>query len=152
MAKISKLGIDLIKRYEGYSAKPYLCPAGVPTIGYGSTVYEDGKKVTLRDAPITAEKAEALLRHKVDTYYLKEVERLLDVDLNQNQIDALASFAYNVGVGNFERSMLRRKLNGGDYAGAADEFLKWTKAGGKTLKGLQRRRMAERALFISDEL
>lgn len=142
---------QLIKQFEGFRSKPYLCPAGVATIGYGTTTYSGGTKVTLKDEPITEQEA---------TLELDEFLRNIDAGLaarlpnklNQNQFDALVSFIYNVGFGNFERSTLYRKLFSGkrpDYKGAADEFGKWVKAGGKTLEGLVKRRAAERALFSS---
>jgi lysozyme len=99
--KISQKGLDLIKKFEGFSAKPYLCPAGVPTIGYGATYYTNGTKVTMSDEPISEEWAEQLLSHIVHTYE-KGVTSLVIPKITQNQFDALVSFAYNVGVTNLE--------------------------------------------------
>ena len=147
--EISEKWIDLIIKFEGFSAKPYLCPAGVPTIGYGSTYYTDGRKVTLDDKPIAKERARYILCKQVNDHYGKAVNRYVQVEITQNQFDALCSFAYNVGVGNLKSSTLLKKLNNGDYEGASNEFLKWTRSKGKVLNGLARRREAEKKLFDS---
>lgn len=134
--------VDLVKRFEGFRSKPYRCPAGIATIGYGHT-----EGVTLSDPPITEEEAAALLHRDIQIFGAG-VLRLVTVPLTQGQFDALVSFAYNVGLGNLQRSTLLRKLNAGDYAAAADEFSRWTRArGGQILAGLVRRRTAERGLF-----
>ncbi len=133
--------VELVKRFEGFRAKPYLCPAGVPTIGYGHT-----EGVSLADPPITREAAAALLEKDL-TVFAAGVARMLAVPVTQNQFDALVSFAYNVGLGNLQQSTLLRRVNAGDHAGAAREFSKWTKAKGVELPGLVQRRAAERALF-----
>ena len=104
--KISENGLKLIKKFEGLSLKPYLCSAGVPTIGWGNTFYENMKKVTLQDEPITEERANSLFNFLVTTNYVNVVNRLVIVDINQNQFDALVSFVYNLGSGNFEKSTL----------------------------------------------
>ncbi|MBE7542275.1 MAG: lysozyme [Bryobacteraceae bacterium] len=133
--------VELVKRFEGFCAKPYLCPAGVGTIGYGHT-----EGVSMSDPPITREAAAALLERDL-AVFAAGVARLLTVPVTQNQFDALVSFAYNVGLGNLQRSTLLRRVNVGDVAGAACEFAKWTKAKGVELPGLVKRRAAERALF-----
>lgn len=140
-------GINLIKKFEGFRSKPYLCPAGVPTIGYGSTRYADGRKVTLQDTPISEEVATQLLLDTLASYE-KCVNEKVKVRLSHNEFDALVSFTYNVGVGNFSSSTLLKKLNAGDRQGAADQLLRWNKAGGKVLAGLTKRRKAERDLFF----
>ena len=145
--QISDRGIALIKEFEGCSLTAYHCSAGVLTIGYGWTQSVDGKKIT-RGMVIDAETAERLLRAGV-VQFEQGVNQLVKVAITQNQFDALVSFAYNLGTRSLSTSTLLRKLNAGDKAGAADEFLKWNKAGVKTLAGLVRRRQAERALFLS---
>lgn len=145
--KTNKAGIDLIKTWEGLSLKPYKCPADIPTIGYGATFYEDGTKVTMQDPNITEARAEELLIKHIETF-AREVENLIKVNLTDNQFAALVSFTYNLGARNLKTSTLLKKLNSGDYAGAANEFEKWNKAGGKVLSGLIRRRQAEKALFL----
>lgn len=146
--KASQKCIELIKRFEGFSAKPYICPAGVPTIGYGSTRDTDGKPITMQHPPITEVQAKALLMATLTTYE-NAVNRYVKVPLNQNQFDALVDFAYNAGAKNLLTSTLLKKLNAGDYAGASREFSKWVYGGGKKLNGLVKRREAERQLFIS---
>ena len=140
--------IDTIFRFEGFESQPYLCPAGIPTIGYGSTRYADGTKVTLNDEPITHDDAIELLYATI-TPFEDAIHKNVTAPINQNQFDALVSFVYNVGAGNFAKSTLLKKLNKADYQGAGDEFLRWNKAGGKVLNGLTRRRDAERALFLT---
>jgi lysozyme len=144
----SKGVIELIKTSEGFSAKPYLCPAGVATIGYGSTLYPDGTHVAMTDPVIDLDTGEAMLLETLKSYE-SAVAKAVTVPLNQNQFDALVDFAYNAGAGNLRSSTLLKKLNAGDYAGAADEFGKWVKGGGKTLPGLVKRREAERKLFTT---
>ncbi len=147
--KISKNGLDLIKKYEGLSLHPYLCPAGIPTIGYGSTYYPFNIKVKMSDAPITLAEAEELLGYTVNNTFSKAVNSLVTVPLTQNQFDALISFTYNLGVGALKSSTLLKKLNAEDYAGAALQLLRWNKDGKKVLAGLTARRASEKALFES---
>ncbi len=146
--KISKKGLELIAKFEGFRSKPYLCPAGVPTIGYGTTIYPNGKKVTLRDKKISKTEALEILKYQVDKSYGKSVNRYVQHEISQNQFDALVSFTYNLGAGNLRSSTLLKKVNLGKFARAAKEFLKWDKAGGRRLKGLTRRRIAESNLFL----
>lgn len=138
------IAIELCKRFEGFRSKPYLCPAGVPTIGYGSTYYAGGKNVTLDDAPISKEDAEKLLRHELSETYLPEVLRLCPV-LKQypRRLNSIVDFCYNLGAGNLKRSTLRRRINAQDWQGAEDELRKWVKSGGVVLPGLVARREAE---------
>ncbi|HXG01499.1 MAG TPA: lysozyme [Bacteroidota bacterium] len=120
--------------------KAYLCPAGVWTIGYGHTGgVKEGDRITLQQA-------EELLKQDLERFE-ECIRRSVTVPLNQNQFDALVSFAFNVGCMALENSTLLRKLNAGDYAGAAQEFGKWVKSRGVILPGLIKRRDAERALF-----
>lgn len=134
--------VELVKGFEGFSSKAYLCPAGVPTIGYGHT----GN--VRPDDTITQEAAEALLAKDLAKFE-DGVKKLVKVPLNDNQLAALTSFAYNVGLGNFKTSTLLKQLNDGEYELAADQLLRWTKAAGKELKGLVTRRAAERAVFLT---
>jgi GH24 family phage-related lysozyme (muramidase) len=145
---ISQNGVDLIKNFEGLRLKAYYDSAGVLTIGYGWTHPVDGVKIYPGMA-INAETAERLLKTGLVSYE-NDVNRLVKVKLNQNQFDALVSFAYNLGSGALSTSTLLKKLNAGDYTGAADEFLRWNKAGGKVLPGLTLRRKAERKLFLTE--
>lgn len=149
VTKASQKGLDLIKRFEGLKLKPYQCPAGIPTIGYGNTYYPSGAKVKLTDPAITKEKAEELLKFLL-TSYEKGVDSFCRDDINQNQFDALTSFAYNVGVGNLQKSTLIKKVNKNpNDPTIRTEFMKWNKGGGKVLLGLTRRRQAEADLYFS---
>lgn len=146
--KISSDGLDLIERFEGFRSHPYRDAVGVWTIGYGCTQYLDGRKVTGNDRPITHTQAEELLEDLCNRVYGPGVERLVKIEIDQDKFDALVSFAYNVGLANLSTSTLLRKLNAGDIEGAAAEFPKWSRAGGKVLLGLVRRRDAERLRFL----
>ncbi|MEP8955170.1 lysozyme [Enterobacter hormaechei] len=143
----SEKGIALIKQFEGCKLTAYQDSVGVWTIGYGWTQPVDGKPIRA-GMTIKQETAERLLKNGLVSYE-SDVSRLVKVGVNQGQFDALVSFTYNLGARSLSTSTLLRKLNAGDYAGAADEFMRWNKAGGKVLNGLTRRREAERALFLS---
>lgn len=143
----SDKGIALIKEFEGCKLTAYQDSVGVWTIGYGWTQPVDGKPIRA-GMTIKQETAERLLKTGLVSYE-HDVSRLVKVRLKQGEFDALVSFTYNLGARSLSTSTLLRKLNAGDYAGAADEFLCWNKAGGKVLNGLTRRREAERALFLS---
>lgn len=145
--KTSDRGLALIKSFEGFRAKPYRCPAGVPTIGYGATYYPDGRRVTMQDKPVSDVDATDMLRSMLASYEAG-VDRYVSVPLTQGQFDALVSFAYNVGLSALKNSTLLRLLNLRDYAGAAAQFARWNRAGGKVLPGLTRRREAERQMFV----
>lgn len=140
--RINQEGLELIKNFEGLELKAYQDVVGVWTIGYGST--GDHVKPGLK---ITEKEAEELLMQDLERFE-DGVSRIVDVDLNSNQFSALVSFTFNLGVGALEKSTLLRKLNSGDYKGAANEFERWVFAGGKKLAGLKRRRKAEKALFL----
>ena len=142
--------LELIKSFEGWYPKAYKDPVGIWTIGYGHTDMAGPPKVT-PNLTLTREEGEELLRRDLKKYQAG-VERLVKVSLNDNQYGALVSFTYNLGEGNLGKSTLLRKLNQGDYIGASKEFAKWDKAGGKVLKGLTRRREAERVLFLKKPL
>ncbi|ARA92852.1 hypothetical protein AWN76_006535 [Rhodothermaceae bacterium RA] len=141
-------GLALIRRCERFAGRWYRCPAGLWTIGYGTTEHLlPGIHRQTLPGPITKADAERLLRRSLIQVFEPAVERLVRVDLTANQFSALVSFAYNVGVPRFARSTLLRKLNRGDYEGAAAEFERWVYAGGQRLRGLVHRRRAERTLF-----
>lgn len=140
--KTSAKGIELIKKFEGCRTEAYLCPANVWTIGYGHT------KTAKPGLRITLAQAEGLLKRDLEAFE-KYVDNAVKVPVTQTQFDALVSFTFNVGTGALFQSTLLRKLNSRDYSGAANEFPRWVYAGGRKLLGLQRRRAAERALFLS---
>lgn len=148
--QINAAGLALIKEFEGLRLRAYLCPADVPTIGYGTTVYPDGRRIRVGDE-ITQQQAEDYLRNDLRVFE-REVERMVRVPVNENQFSALVSFAYNTGSSALQKSTLLRLLNAHNYAGAAEQFARWTYAGGKSLPGLVRRRAAERALFIKTDI
>ena len=148
IVKASKDCLDLIKRYEGFSNKPYLCPANIPTIGYGNTFYENGKKVTMSDTPITEERGLELLKHTL-VKFEQYVDSYCRDDINQYQFDALVSFCYNLGPSNLKSSTLLKKVNTNpNDPTIKDEFGKWTRCGGKTLPGLVKRRKSESELYF----
>jgi lysozyme len=144
MRHITQAGIDLIKRFEGFSPTIYICPAGYPTIGYGHVVKPDERQQSA--SGITTKQAEAVLRQDVQTAE-RTVLRLINVPLTDGQFDALVSFTFNLGAGALQRSTLRRKVNRRDHANVPAEFRKWVWAGGRKLEGLVRRREAEAALY-----
>lgn len=137
MRHITNDGLNLIKRFEGFSPTAYVCPAGYPTIGYGHLVRE-GEQFT----SISASEAEDLLRKDV-AFAERAVLRMVDVPLADGQFDALVSFTFNLGAGAFQRSTLRRKVNRQAHAEVPGQLLRWVWAGGRRLNGLIRRRKAE---------
>lgn len=143
------IAIDLIKRFEGYSAEPYKCPAGYLTFGYGCLV----AKYPNVAFPVTEEVAEQCLAHEI-IFITNGISKLIEVPLSPNQQGALISFCYNLGLGAFQSSTLRMKLNRADYSGTADEFLRWNKARvngiHQELRGLTLRRAAERDIFLGN--
>lgn len=143
--KISKAGLNLIKEFEGVRLTAYKCPAGVLTIGIGHTSAAGPPEVK-PGMTITAQDAYDILNCDLDQYE-DAVNKFVKVPLTQNQFDALVSFVYNVGVGAFQKSTLLKKLNAGQYDAIPAELMKWTKAGGKELPGLVRRRRAEASLW-----
>jgi lysozyme len=139
-----ELAAELCRRFEGFRTKPYLCPAGIPTIGYGSTYYANGRKVTLADAPVDEPTARALLMHELEHTYAPGVMRLCPgLATNERRFNAIVDFAYNLGVGRLQTSTLRRKINAQDWDGAKEQLMLWTRGGGKVLPGLLKRRQAE---------
>lgn len=152
--KISSNGIAFIKNEEKFMSKPYLDAVKVPTIGYGTTRYDNGKAVTLKDPAITEKRASELLQYQIDRDYAPAVIRALKVKVNQNQFDALTSFAYNVGTGGMAGSTLLKKINAGinDRATIEYWFGVWNKGTIKrekvVLQGLVKRRKREANLFL----
>jgi lysozyme len=141
-------GTATIRKFEGLKLTAYLCPANVWTIGYGSTFYENGSKVQQGDK-ITLDRADRLLLEMVKRFEIS-VKGLVKSNINDNQLGALTSFAFNVGVGALSKSTLLKKVNTNpDDPTIRNEFMRWTKAGGKVLKGLVTRREAEANLYFS---
>ena len=139
--KVSQDCIDLVKFFEGFEAKAYLCPASVWTIGYGRTR-------NVREGDVVNEKqAERDLLEELEEFG-EQVLNTVQVPLLQNQFDALTSWTYNLGVGNLQSSTLLKELNSRKYIAAGKEILRWNKAGGKVLAGLTRRREAEAKLWV----
>ena len=149
ITKIGKKGLEVIKGFEGFRSKAYLCSASVATIGWGSTRYADGTKVKWTDPAITKAQADVLFLETLKQYELA-VDAFCRDDINQNQFDSLVSFVYNVGVNALKTSTLLKKVNKNPNDPAIRaEFMKWNRAGGKPLKGLIRRREAEADLYFS---
>jgi lysozyme len=139
-----EIAASLCKQFEGFRSKPYLCPAGVATIGYGSTYYSDGRKVTLQDPPMDEPAALALLMYELQHTYLPSVLRQCPIlATDERKCNAAVDFVYNLGCGRLQTSTLKRKINAQDWEGAKEELMKWSKAGGKVLPGLLKRRKAE---------
>jgi lysozyme len=156
---ISDKAIKMIQHHEGVRQKPYRCPAKLWTVGVGHVLYPAQGKLKIEDRmgiellpednrTFTMEEVNGILRTDL-TRFQSGVEKLCPVSLTQGQFDALVSFSFNVGLGTLQRSTLRQKLLRGDKEAAAEELLKYCMAGGKILKGLQNRRIDERALFLS---
>ena len=171
--KLSKAGIDLMHRYEGFRSRPYLCPAHIWTIGYGHVLYQDQIRLPVvrpegkTQADIPMIRKEYPLKQEDNRVWTKaEINELFDKDVatfergvlrlvpgcvgRQGSFDALVSFAFNAGLGNLQRSTIRMKANRLDWQAAAEAFMAWTKGGGRVLPGLVKRREAERALFLSE--
>lgn len=143
MVNISAEGLDFIKAFEDFSAKPYLCPAGVLTIGYGHAIlpHEHFTEIT---------EPEAIELLKTDcTKFVSAIHKLVKVDLNRNQFDALTSFIFNIGIGAFTKSTLLKLLNQGNYNDAAKEFPRWSTIKGVPSNGLITRRQLEKCLFLT---
>ena len=158
--KVSKAAIDMIKHHEGVRTKPYRCPALLWTVGVGHVIdpthatvkYEERKSLPIPagwDRTLTMDEVDGILSQDLGRFE-RGVVRLCPAAVgNQGVFDALVSFAFNVGLGNLQRSSLRMKTNRGEFEEAAEEFMKWTKAGGRVLPGLVKRRQDERALYLS---
>ena len=156
--KVSEKALEVIKHHEGLRQRPYRCPALLHTIGVGHVLYPEQAKLPLDQRMgflLKPEDDRVFSMYEVDAILQKDllrfeqgVVKLCSVPLTQGMFDGLVSFSFNCGLGTFQRSTLRQKLLRGDKAGAAEEFLKYCMAGGKILKGLQNRRIGERALFL----
>jgi lysozyme len=138
---------DLCKHFEGFRARPYLCPANVWTIGYGATVYLDGRAVQPGDGPVSPEVAERLLERQISGIYLPGALRLCPTADTPGRQAALADFAFNLGLTRLKASTLRRRVLAQDWQGAATELGKWVRGGARVLPGLVARRAAEAALL-----
>ena len=138
------LAADLCRFFEGFSSKPYICPAGYPTIGYGTVYKPDGTKVTMQDEPISKELANDWLMGELQNNYMTGVLKASPILIaNERLLAAITDFAYNLGVGRYRASTLKRRVDSNDLLGVETELRKWTKGGGKTLPGLVKRRQAE---------
>lgn len=158
--KVSKEAIEGIKKDEGVRTKPYRCPALLWTVGVGHVIdpnhirvkFDERKNIPLPqewDRVLSMAEVDAILAADLATFE-RGVLRLCPGGLTQGRFDALVSFSFNVGLGNLQRSTIRMKHNRGDFEGAAEGFMAWTKAGGKELPGLVKRRKHERALYESE--
>lgn len=139
---------ELCKHFEGLYLSPYLCPAGVPTIGYGATFYEDGRKVSMKDPKITKERADELLDFHIRKSFLPQVMKLCPTLDTECKVAAIVDFAFNLGLGNLKSSTLRKKILKKEWDQVPEQLERWNKANGQVLKGLTRRREAESVLFI----
>lgn len=147
LALAIEIATALSRRFEGFRPRPYLCPAGVPTIGYGATYYEDGRRITLADPPVTRERAELLLAWELQKVCLPAVLRLCPRLDTAERLAAILDFTFNLGAGNLKVSTLRRRIEAQDWPAVRTELLRWNKAGGRILPGLTRRRQAEAELI-----
>ncbi len=149
ITKIDQKGIDLITSFEGLRLEPYLCSAGVPTIGWGTTRYPNGNKVSLKDKSITREQAIEYFKHDINQFELS-VDALAIDTITQNQFNALVSFTYNLGSQALKSSTLLKKINlNPNDSTISNEFMKWCNANGKKLTGLIRRREDESKLYFT---
>lgn len=160
-------------RYEGFRSRPYLCPAHIWTIGYGHVLYQDQIRLPMvrptgktkadipmirKEMPLKAEDNRAWTKEEIDSLFRDDVAsfergvlRLVPNSVSsQGRFDALVSISFNFGLGNLQRSTIRMRANRGDWDGAAEAFMMWTKGGGKVLPGLVKRRQAEMKLFLSN--
>jgi len=143
-----ELAAELCKRFEGFRSKPYLCPANVATIGYGSTYYANGTKVTLNDPLMSQEEAHLLLMVELEHTYLPGVLRNCPIlATDEKKCNAIVDFVYNLGIGRLQTSTLKRKINALEWKQAQEQLMLWNKGGGKVLPGLTKRRVAECALL-----
>jgi lysozyme len=136
---VVRLAAAICRQFEGFYPRPYLCPAGVPTIGYGATFYEDGTRVTLTDPPITKERAEQLLQFHIRQRFLPAAMRLCPGADTSGRLAGLVDFAFNLGEGNLRASTLRRRVNAGAWEDVPAQHMRWNKAAGRVLRGLTRR-------------
>lgn len=168
--KLSHAGAELMHRYEGCRNKPYLCPAHIWTIGYGHVLYQEQIRLPMvkkegysgqirKEFPLAEGDNRVWSKDEINQLFATDVAsfergvlRLVPgVAGRQGSFDALVSFAFNAGLGNLQRSQIRMRANRGDWQGAGEALMDWTKGGGRVLPGLVKRREAERALLLSDE-
>lgn len=143
-----ELAAHLCERWEGFRSRPYLCPAGVPTIGFGFTRYLSGVAVTLGDPPMEREQAEITLRAMIRRKYAREARILSGTSLDTApRLAAITDFVFNLGSGAYRASTLRKKILAGDWDAVPDQLRKWVRGGGRVLPGLVRRREAEACLI-----
>lgn len=143
-----EIAATLCRPFEGLRLRPYICPAGYPTIGYGTVFKPDGTKVTMDHPPITQDTAEEWLTHELRNTYLPGILKSSPSLLYRPRVlGALTDFAYNLGVARYRSSTLKRRIDEQDWASAKDELMKWVRGGGKILPGLVKRRIAEAALL-----
>ena len=148
--KLDNNGYLMICEFEGFSAKPYLCPAKLATIGYGNTFYRDGRKVTMVDKEITKVEAFDMFKDIADKF-AKKVSTCVKTPINQNQFNSLVSFTYNVGVANFMNSTLLKRVNANhNDPDIRTQFLRWDKVGTKKLAGLTKRRIYEADNYFAE--
>ncbi len=148
LAEAERIAAQLCRVFEGLRLKPYICPAGYPTQGYGTVNKPDGTKVSMSDPPITRETAEAWLLHELRVTYMIGVLRASpQLVAHPKVLGAMADFAYNLGVPRYRASTLKRRINERDWEGAQRELLRWVYGGGRILPGLVKRRKAESALL-----
>jgi len=147
--EISEKGVNLIAKFEGFSAYPYEDVGGVCTIGYGLTHYPNGRAVRCSDPHITKSDGVAMFRAELESHYVPRVSHCVKPNTTQAQFDAMVSLAYNIGIGAFRKSTMLKYHNLGRFDAAADEFLKWDRVEHKVVKGLLLRREKERDLYIS---
>ena len=148
ISEAAKVAAELCKKFEGLRLKPYICPAGYPTQGYGTVIKPDGSRVKMEDPPITKEVAESWLMTELRKTYIPGVLKASPhLAAYPNTLGALSSFAYNLGVPRYRASTLRKRINDRDWVSAKTEIMKWVRAGGKVLPGLVRRRKAEAELL-----
>ena len=141
-------GIAIIRKYEGLKLQAYICPSGLATIGFGATFFENGTRVQLGDK-ITRDRADQLLMFQVKLF-ADEVRRTVKSNINENQLGALVSFCFNVGGAAFAKSTLARKVNANPSDPTIrNEFMRWTRGGGKVLPGLVKRREEEANLYYA---
>jgi len=168
--KTSEAGLNLMHKFEGFRNRPYLCPAHIWSIGFGTVLYQEqiklpmvrveGKTISMirKEYPLRSEdnrvwkkeELETLFKNDLSTFERAVLRLIPGVSGHQGRFDALVCLAYNIGSGNVQRSTIRMKANRGDWEGAASAFRVWTKGGGKVLPGLVKRREAEIALFLNE--
>lgn len=138
----------LCKQFEGFRSAPYMCPAGVATVAYGSTMYENGQRVLLTDPPVSRQRGEAMLMHHLEKDCLPAAIKLSpNLVRRQEALGAIADFIYNLGASRYKSSTLRKRINDGDWEEARYELRRWVRANGRVLRGLELRREAEAKLL-----